>query len=89
MAKTALPLVEATKTWVENEKKTGGIVEAWAYTEGWGGVGIFESGSNDALYIKLNEAPFSPFMQFCVTPLTDINLQFKAAIEFFKKMAGA
>ena len=65
------------------------ILEAWAYTEGLGGVGIIESESNDALYIKLNEIPFSPFMQFCVKPLTDINIQFKTAIEFYKQMAGA
>jgi hypothetical protein len=89
MAKTAIALIKATKTWIENEKKRGGLIEAWGYTEGTGGVGIVESDSNDAVYTKLMENPFSPFMEYCVTPLTDMNLQLKTAEEFYKKMAEA
>ena len=89
MAKTALALAEATIPWIEQGKKEGGIIEAWGYTEGLGGVAIVESESNDALYAKLMENPFSPFMQYCVKPLTDLNLQLKTGIEFYKKMAKA
>ena len=89
MAKTAQALAEALIPWIEKEKKAGSIIEMGGYAEGNGGVAIVESESNDALYAKLIEAPFSPFMKYSVTPLVDIKLQIKAGIEFYKKMAEA
>ncbi len=79
-AKTALALLEATEAWVEGEMKAGRIVENWVETAGMGGITIIEAESNDALFKKLQEIPFVPFMTYCVTPLTD----FKLAAEITK-----
>ena len=88
MAKTALTLVEATEAWIKAEKERGCLTEVWATTDTTGGVAIVEVESNDALYLKLEEVPFMPFMQFCVTPLTDMKLSIEAGKKSYKKMAG-
>jgi len=88
MAKMALALLEATEAWIEEGKKAGFIIEVWATTDATGGVGIAEVDSNDALYEKLHESPYSLFMQYTVTPLTDIKLSIETGKKTLKKMAG-
>ena len=88
MAKTALALNEASEAWMDAEKKAGSIIEAWQKTEGSGGVAIVELESNDALYHKLMENPFMPFLEYTVTPLTDMKIAFAVGQAFYKKMAG-
>jgi muconolactone delta-isomerase len=89
MAKTAAALLEATKAWIENEKKAGGIIGIWGDTQGRGGLAIAEYDSNDALYAKLMDVPFSPFAQFSVTPLSDWDLVVGTTIQYYKKIAEA
>lgn len=88
MAKTALALIEATEAWIEAEKKAGHITGIWAKADGTGGVAIDEMESNDALYKKLMESPYSPFLEYCVIPLTDMKLALKIGRDFLKKIAG-
>jgi hypothetical protein len=88
MAKTALALNQAADAWIDAEKKAGCIIEAWSKTEGSGGVAIVERESNDALYQKLMENPYMPFLQYTVTPLTDIKIAMVAGQAFLKKMVG-
>ena len=88
LAKTAADLLEATEAWIERERKAGTLIEAWATTDTSGGVAIIEGDSNDAVYQKLMELPFVPFVQYTVTPLTDLKLALETSVAFFKKMAG-
>ena len=88
MAKTALALTEATETWIEKQKKAGSIIEICQYTEGTGGVAIVEEKSNDALYQKIWECPYSLFMQYCVTPLTDMKIALETNKTILKRLAG-
>jgi muconolactone delta-isomerase len=88
MAETALALNIATEAWLEGEKKAGTILEIWATSDSNGGIALVEAESNDALHKKIYETPYYPFMQFEVTPLTDMNLSFKAGQKFLKQMAG-
>ena len=88
MAKSALALLEATEVWIEEQKKAGSIIELWAYTEGGGGAAICEVESNDALHRKLIEAPYSPFQQYCVTPLTDMKVAISEAKKLLRKIIG-
>lgn len=88
MTKTALALLEATETWIEEEKQAGRIIEAWATSDGTGGVAICEYDSNDAVFGKLMESPYAPFLQYTVTPLTDLKLALGTFKKALKKMAG-
>lgn len=88
MAKMALSLLKATETWIEKQKTAGFLIEAWQYTEGMGGVAIVEAKSNDALYLKLMSSPFSPFQQYCVTPLTDMKLAIEDGMKSYQKIIG-
>jgi muconolactone delta-isomerase len=88
MAKAAIALNQATAVWIEAEKKAGTIIETYATVDTNGGVAIVEHESNDALYQKIMEVPYRPFMQITVTPLSDINVAMKAGRAFLKKMTG-
>ena len=88
MAETALALNKATESWLEAEKKAGTMIEVWASSDSTGGIALVEEESNDALHEKINEVPYYPFMQFTVTPLTDMKLAFRAGQNFLKKMVG-
>jgi hypothetical protein len=89
MAKMAAALLEASIPWIENEKKAGRIIGIWGNTQSGGGAAISDYDSNDALYAKLMEAPFAPFCQFSVTPLSDWNLTTETSIQLYKKIAEA
>ena len=88
MAEMALALNKATGPWLEAEKKAGGIIEVWSRTDTSGGIAIVEADSNDALYKKIAETPYYPFMIVTVTPLTDIKVALEVGRNFLKKMAG-
>ena len=88
MAKTELALLEATETWIEEQKKAGFCIEIWQYTDGGGGVAIVEAESNDVLHQKLLEAPYSILQQYCVTPLTDMKVAIGEAKKLFQKIIG-
>ncbi|NIN51665.1 MAG: hypothetical protein GTN80_00635 [Nitrososphaeria archaeon] len=87
MAEAALEMSEASRDWMK-EEKAGRIVEMWAKTDGTGGIILVEAESNDELFKKLVEMPFSPFLQFCVTPLTDMETAMEAWRQQLKRMAG-
>jgi muconolactone delta-isomerase len=88
MVKVAIALNEATEAWLESEKKAGTIIEICATVDTNGGVAIVEHESNDALYQKIMEVPYLPFMQITVTPLSDIKAAMEAGRAFLKKIAG-
>ena len=88
MAETALALNKATESWIEAEIKAGTLVEVWATSDSNGGIALIEAESNDVLHNKIYETPYYPFMQFEVTPLTDIKLSLRAGQKFLKLMAG-
>ncbi len=88
MAEAALAMADATEDWMKEEKKAGRIVEMWAKTDGSGGIILVEAESNDELFKKLTEMPFSPFLQFCVTPLTDMETAMEGWRQQLKRMAG-
>jgi muconolactone delta-isomerase len=88
MAKTALSLLKASQAYTSGLAKKGVITEMWNLTDGTGGLAIIEADSNDALFKLLSEEPYGPFLQFSVTPLTDINLAYETAEQQFKQMIG-
>lgn len=88
MARTALTLMKASKSYTSGLKREGTITEIWAFTDGTGGVAIMEADSNDALFKLLSEEPYGPFIQFSVTPLTDLNMAYEYAEKILGQMVG-
>jgi len=86
MIRTALALLEETERWAEKEKKAGRLVELGTNTAGGGGIAVWEVDSNDTLFKKLMECPFSPFLDYTVTPLTDFKLSMRINKDAFKEM---
>jgi len=54
----------------------------------WRARALIEADSNDALFILLAEEPYGPFLEFSVTPLSDINIAYESAIKQFEQMIG-
>ena len=88
MVKTALTLLKRSQAYINRLLKTGTITEAWNYTDNTGGIALIEAGSNDDLFKLLAEEPYGPFLQFSVTPLSDINMAYATAEKQFKQMIG-
>jgi muconolactone delta-isomerase len=88
MAKIALTLLKASQASTGELTKKGVITEMWSRTDGTGGISLIEVDSNDALFKLLAEEPYGPFLQFSVTPLSDINIAYESAKKQFEKMIG-
>jgi muconolactone delta-isomerase len=88
MMKTAFTLLKASQEYTTGLAKKGVITEMWNFADGTGGIALIETDSNDALFKLLSDEPYGPFMQFSVTPLSDVKLAYEIAIEQFKQMIG-
>jgi muconolactone delta-isomerase len=88
MAKIAIELLKASKAQIDKDINEGTITEFLLYTDQSGGVAIIESESNDALYQRLGNEPFAPFLEFCVTPLADYEAGINTVLSNLEKMIG-
>jgi len=88
MAKIALTLLKGSQEYTGGLAKKGVITEMWNLTDGTGGIALIEADSNDALFKLLAEEPYGGFLQFSVTPLTDINIAYESAKKQLKQMIG-
>jgi muconolactone delta-isomerase len=86
MAKTALMLLKASREYTAGLMKQGKITEMWNYTDGTGGLALVEVDSNDELFGLIQAEPYGLFLQFAVTPLTDINLAYESAEKMFQQI---
>ena len=86
MAKTALMLLKASREYTGGLMKQGKITEMWNFTDGTGGLALIEADSNDELFGLLQAEPYSPFLEFGVTPLSDINLAYDSAEKMLEQM---
>ncbi len=88
MAKIALTLLKGSQAYTGGLAKKGVITEMWNRVDGTGGLALIEADSNDALFNLLAEEPYGPFLEFSVTPLSDINIAYESAIKQFEQMIG-
>jgi len=88
MAKIALTLLKGSQAYTGGLAKKGVITEMWNRTDGTGGIALIEADSNDALFKLLAEEPYGPFLQFSVTPLSDINIAYESAKKQLEQMIG-
>jgi len=88
MAKTALALLKASDAYTEELKKAGNIIEVWAKADGSGGGCIGEADSHEAGYKMMMGNPYTPFLEYTLTPLIAFKLASDTAKKFLKKLAG-
>lgn len=86
MAKTAITLLEASQKYTSELLKQGKMSEMWNLADGNGGLVLVEVESNDELFNIIQAEPYGSFLEFSVSPLSDIQLAYKTAIEQFKQM---
>ena len=72
MAKIFFNMNKAAEAWMEEETNTGRLSGVWLKTDNSGMVMIWEVESNDVLSQKLAEKPASSFIEYAVTPLSDM-----------------
>jgi muconolactone delta-isomerase len=87
MMKGAIELLKASKAGVDKDLKEGKIIDFSLYADQSGGVAIIDVESNDELSQRLALEPFAPFLEFCVTPLSDYELGIKTTLSIFEKWA--
>ena len=88
MAKIALPLLEASQEYTEKLVKEGKITELWAYADGSGGGCVGVDDSHEDIYKAVMADPYSPFLEYSITPLIDFNLALDIAKEKFRMLAS-
>jgi muconolactone delta-isomerase len=77
-------LMEATVSWVNEQKKAGKLLEVYSIP-GWGRtVVISERDSAEDVAQALATVPMGGFLNFEVYPLADFNQAMKASIEAYK-----
>jgi muconolactone delta-isomerase len=88
MAKVALALLKASDKYTENLVKQGIIKELWAYADGSGGGCVGEGDSHEDAYKALMANPYTPFLEYTITPIIDFKLASDNAKETLKKFSG-
>ena len=88
MVKTALTLLKASQEYTNGLVKTGKMSEMWNLADGSGGMALAEVESNDELFNLIQAEPYGPFLEFSVTPLSDIQLAYDTAKKQFTQMLG-
>ena len=86
MAKAILKMNRAAKKWVEEEKKAGRLIDAWAKTDNSGCVWLWDVESNYSLFNKLNENPAASFVDYTVTPVIDMEKALETLFQRTKRL---
>jgi muconolactone delta-isomerase len=74
-------LVRQAQSWLQAKLDDGSFEAVYAYPEG-GGFSIGENDSHEQLMEQLMDYPLSPFVDFEVQPLVDMNPAFDRFIPF-------
>lgn len=66
-------LVEAMRTWLDEHRGSGALVDVWSFAGLPGGGGILEVDSTEQLDAVMSAFPFGPFSDMEIYPLSDID----------------
>jgi hypothetical protein len=81
-----LELVRSAQSWLEERRSDGTFDAVYAYPEG-GGCSIGDYESHEDLMEQLMEYPLSPFVQFEVQPLVEMDAAFPRFVSFIERMS--
>lgn len=79
--------VRAAQEWLQGKLDDGTFECVYAYPQG-GGLSIGENESVEQLMEQLMEYPLSPFVDYDVQPLVEMNPAFDRFIPFVEKMSA-
>jgi hypothetical protein len=80
-------LVRQAQKWLQAKLDDGSFEACYAFPEG-GGCSIGNNDSAEHLMEQLMEYPLSPFVEYEVQPLVDLNAAFDRFIPFIEKMSA-
>jgi hypothetical protein len=80
-------LVRSSREWIQAKIDDGTFECVYAFPEG-GGCSIGENDSHEALMELLMEYPLSPFVNYEVRPLVDVDAAFDRFIPFIERMSA-
>jgi hypothetical protein len=81
-----LELVRASREWIQARIDDGTFEAVYAFPGG-GGVSIGENDSHEQLMEQLMDYPLSPFVEYDVKPLVDLDAAFDRFIPFVEKVS--
>ena len=79
-------LVRQSKDWLTDRLDDGTFEVCYAFPGG-GGLSIGENASHEELMERLMEYPLSPFVEFDVTPLVEMDAAFDRLIPYIERMS--
>jgi muconolactone delta-isomerase len=82
-----LDLVRASREWIEERLEDGTFECVYAFPHG-GGISIGENDSHEELMERLMEYPLSPFVDYDVTPLVELDAAFDRFIPFIERVSS-
>ena len=80
-------LVRQAQVWLQSKLDDGSFEAVYAYPEG-GGCSIGENDSHEDLMEQLLDYPLSPFVDFEVQPLVEMDAAFDRIIPFAEAMSA-
>ncbi len=80
-------LFRSAQEWIQAKLDDGTFECVYAYPEG-GGCSIGDNDSAEQLMEELLDYPLSPFVEYEVRPLVDLNAAFDRAIPYVEKMSA-
>jgi hypothetical protein len=82
-----LEIVRSAREWVDEKRDDGTFEAVYAFPEG-GGVSISDHDSHEELMETLMDYPLSPFVEYDVRALVDLDVAFERFESFAEKMAA-
>jgi hypothetical protein len=80
-------LVRQAQDWIQERLDDGTFQAVYAFPQG-GGMSIGENESHEELMEELMAYPLSPFVEYDVQPLVDVDAAFDRFIPFVEKMSA-
>lgn len=82
-----IELVRQAQEWIQAKLDDGSFEACYAFPQG-GGCSIGTNDSHEQLMEQLMEYPLSPFVEYDVKPLVDLNAAFDRVIPYIEKMSA-
>jgi hypothetical protein len=82
-----IELVRSAREWIQARVDDGTFEAVYAFPQG-GGFSIGENDSFEQLMEQLMDYPLSPFVEYDVKPLVELDAAFERFIPFVKKMSA-
>jgi hypothetical protein len=80
-------LIRTAREWLEERRDDGTFECIYGYADG-GGFSVSENDSHEELLEQLLEYPLSPFVNYEVHPLVDLDAGFDRLIPYAEKMSA-